>query len=133
MPTPSRNGLYEATIRRMVKQSLEQQEKAFAEEHGADTEAQLLEYLQENAKRLGHSPEKKEIVGWQMIQMRFGSWEAALERAGLPRPERSANITGFARIQEEIARQKQCYREKKTMKKLRHEARIKSQQEKRKT
>lgn len=132
METPNRWKLYEATIRRMVEQSLEHQEEEFARAHEDDTDMQLLAYLRESAWKLQHSPGENEIVGWQLIRTRFGSWESALRKAGLPEPQMQDEFTGYARVQEEIERQKVLYREKKAAKKLRHQQRIQAQQEKRK-
>ena len=45
MPTPSRNAIYDATIRRMTACALEEAENRFAVEHAQDTEQQLADYL----------------------------------------------------------------------------------------
>lgn len=43
MPTPSRNAIYDATIRRMTVSALEETENRFAGEHAGDTEQQLAD------------------------------------------------------------------------------------------
>lgn len=53
MPTPSRNEIYEAVLRKMVNQSLEEQEDAFQLSHGSDSEDALLQYLRSSAEELG--------------------------------------------------------------------------------
>ena len=42
-----RHNIYEATIRRMVTQSLEAQEQQFRQTHEQDTDAQLLELIRD--------------------------------------------------------------------------------------
>ena len=70
MPTPSRNDIYEAVIRKMVSQALEEQEESFEEIHGKDTDEALILYLQDCARELGYSPGiKRSLVG--------GSWNSA--------------------------------------------------------
>ena len=87
MPTPSRNAIYDATIRRMTACALEEAENRFAVGHAQDTEQQLADYLRKYADELGHTPWPREIPGGVTIQTRFGSWEAAVAEAGLPFPE----------------------------------------------
>jgi len=74
MGYPGRHNIYEATIRRMVLQALEQQERMFREEHESDTDTELLMYLRACAIRLHHSPWPGEIVGGSYIEERFESW-----------------------------------------------------------
>ena len=81
MPTPSRNAIYDATIRRMTACALEEAENRFAVEHAQDTEQQLADYLRKYADELGHTPWPREIPGGVTIQTRFGSWEAAVAEA----------------------------------------------------
>lgn len=45
MPTPSRNDIYEAVIRKMVTQALEEQETIFEQNHGQDTDAVLNHWI----------------------------------------------------------------------------------------
>ncbi|MBP3478015.1 MAG: hypothetical protein J6K03_00845 [Oscillospiraceae bacterium] len=113
-----RNNIYEATIKRMVTQALEKQEQEFLEAHSSDTDEQLLAYLRQNTIQLGHTPWPREIVGGSYIEQRFGTWKNALFRARLPRPSIPDNLSNFARIQEERARQEVIYRQKKAEKKL---------------
>lgn len=123
MAYAGRNNIYEATIKRMVTQALEKQEQEFVEAHGSDTDEQLLTYLRQNAAHLGHTPWPREIIGGSFIEQRFGTWKNALCRARLPRPSIPDNLSDFARIQEERARQEVIYRQKKAEKKLRAQQR----------
>ena len=134
MAYPGRQNIYEATIRRMVQEALEQQEKAFRQQHEADTDEQLLAYLRAWAIRLQHTPWPGELVGGSFIQERFGSWNRVLVLAKLPPPRTPNQSRAFRRVQEETEKQKQLYTQRKAEKKalanqrrLRQEAKKKQQ------
>ena len=116
----------------MVAQALEAQEQDFQNAHAADTDEQLLTYLCQCAARLGHSPWPREMIGGGFIEQRFGSWKNALLKAKLSRPNIPDNLSGFARIQEERAKQEILYRQKKDVKKLRAQQRQTQQAKKKK-
>ena len=128
MPRPSRNEIYEAVIRKMVLQALEEQELLFTREHAADSEEHLLNYIREQAEILRYTPRYKEITGWKLITERFGSWDAAVKNAGLQAPV-ACPVEKLPRIREEVRKQKELYRQKKAEKKLLSEQR-RLQQEK---
>lgn len=132
MPIPSRNAIYDAAIRRMTAQALEEAEAYFAREHDRDTREQLADYLRKCAFELGHTPWPGEIPGGTVIQARFGSWKQALETAGLPDPEHPNRPEKFRRVREETQRQRVVYRQKKAQKQQRAKERIKAQEDKRK-
>ena len=117
MGYPGRHNIYEATIRRMVTEALEQQEQEFRQEHQEDTDAQLLAYLQACAKQLHHSPWPDEIVGGSFLQERFGSWSRALFLAGLPGPRTPKQNKTNVRFQTEVEKQKEIYRQRKAVRK----------------
>ena len=131
MPHPERTHIYETAINRMVNQALEDQEQEFIRNRSGDSEEQLLSYLQFCANLLGHTPWPREIIGGRMIEERFGSWDAALKKAKLPRPTTPDKPSCFARYYQERERQKQVYREKKAAKKHRFQQRMWEQKEKR--
>ena len=131
MPTPSRNAIYDATIRRMTAWALEEAENRFAREHTQDTEQQLADYLRKYADELGHTPWPREIPGGVTIQTRFGSWELAVAEAGLPFPKHPNQPDKFWRVREETQRQRVLYRQKKAEKRERAKERMKAQEEKR--
>ena len=118
MAYPGRYNIYEATIRRMVQEALEQQEQDFRQQHADDTDEQLLAYLRTWAIRLQHTPWPGEIVGGKLIQERFGSWHRALAMAKLPEPITVNQMKSFGRIKEETERQKEFYRQRKAEKKV---------------
>ena len=130
MPHPGRNNIYDAAIRRMVNEAIETQEQAFTVSRGSDSDEQLLSYLRFCTGVLGHTPWPREIVGGSLIEDRFGSWENALIKAKLPKPETLDKLSAFVRYQEEVERQKVVYRQKKAAKKLRAKQRERIQKEK---
>lgn len=130
MPHPGRSHIYQTAINRMVNQALEAQEQEFIRNRGGDSDAQLLAYLRFCAQLLEHIPWPREIVGGSLMEERFGSWEAALTKAGLPGPTTPDKITEFARYREEVERQKQVCRDKKAAKKQRAQQRMLEQKEK---
>ena len=117
MAYPGRQNIYEATIRRMVQEALEQQEADFRQQHAEDSDEQLIAYLRAWAIRKQHTPWPGEIVGGAFIEERFGSWNRVLALTRLPVPRTANQSASFARIKEETERQKELYRRKKTEKK----------------
>ena len=101
MPRPTRNEIYESVIRKMVLQSLDEQELEFTRDHAFDTDEQLLDYIREYATVFHYAPRYKEIIGWKLITERFGSWGAAIEKAGLHLSS-SCPVERLPRIQEEV-------------------------------
>ena len=131
MPRPSRNEIYESVIRKMVMQALEEQELQFTRDHAFDSDEQLLDYIREYAFVFHYAPRYKEIIGWKLICERFGSWGAAIEKAGLHLSS-SCSVEKLPRIQEEVRKQKELYRQKKAEKKLLSEQRRIQQEAKKK-
>ena len=132
MAYPGRQNIYEATIRRMVQQALEDQEQEFREQHEKNTDQELLMYLRSCAIRLHHTPWPGEIVGGRLILERIGSWERAVMLAKLPAPRGQNQQKNFARVQEETERQKEIYRKRKAEKKMLAQQRIAQQGAKKK-
>ena len=52
-------------------------------DHAFDSDEQLLDYIREQAYVFHYAPRYKEIIGCKLITERFGSWGAAIEKAGL--------------------------------------------------
>lgn len=88
-----------------VKESLEKQERQFAEDHKHDSNEQLLTYLREFTAKLGHTPNPSEIIGGQYIFHRFGDWDTAVDAAGLRRPGKKAQLSNRMIYKEEYKRQ----------------------------
>ena len=132
MAYPGRHNIYEAAIRRMVQQALEEQERSFREQHQKDTDQQLLLDLRESAMKLHHTPWPGEITGGGLIRERFGSWDRAVLLARLPAPRGLNQPKNFLRVLEETERQKEIYRRKKAEKKILAQQRIAQQGAKKK-
>jgi hypothetical protein len=58
-------------------------EAEFAREHKRDTDDELIQYIRDTAKKLGHVPSKHEVRGYALIKSRLGPWPRVLEIAGL--------------------------------------------------
>ena len=132
MAYPGRQNIYEATIRRMVQQALEDQEQEFRKQHEKKTDQELLMYLRSCAIRLHHTPWPGEILGGRLILERMGSWERVVMLARLPAPRGQNQQKDFTRVQEETERQKEIYRKRKAEKKILAQQRIARQGAKKK-
>ena len=117
MTKPNRNQIYDAVIRRMVSESLMEKEETFSREHEFDPNEKLLSYLRQMAAQLEHTPWPKEIIGWQLITKRFGSWQEAVIQAGLPMMNTPNSPTKFLLYRNEVERQKIIYRNNRAEKK----------------
>ena len=62
---------------------------AWGQEHEADTDEQLLDYIRRCAGSLpkGQALRKEQVLGGYYIEKRFHRWAVALSLAGLPLPE----------------------------------------------
>ena len=132
MGYPGRHNIYEATIRRMVTQTLEAQELQFRQDHARDTDAQLLGLVRDWVSDHGYTPWPLEIQGGSYMAERFGSWEALIELAGMEPPTHPNRPQSFQRFREETDRQKAIYRMKKAEKKQLAQKRLAQQAAKRK-
>ena len=130
---PDRKHIYEAVIKRMVTESLTEKEKQFAVEDAEDTDGQLIAYLHKCTMEPHHSPHPKEIIGWQYILERFGTWEDALRRARIPRPFTPNTLSKFQLVVDEIELQQEMYRKKKAEKKQLSNQRRQQQEKKMKS
>lgn len=87
MKSKQNHSWYEKKLDQRVRISLQKKEDRFAQEHKADTDEQLLDYLHRFAKELGHTPNACEIIGGRLIEKRFGDWNRAVLLAGLRWPQ----------------------------------------------
>ena len=116
----------------MGTEALNEKEACFAAEHSSDTDAQLVTYLRQCAAGLGYTPHAKEIVGWQYLIERFGTWEQAIRTARLPLPTTPNTPSRFQLVLNEYAHQQTLYRQRKAEKKQKHQQRLDRQAVKRK-
>lgn len=131
MGYPGRQNIYEAIIRRMVTQAMAEQELQFRQEHESDTDVTLLSMLHEWAKENGRTPWPEEWTGGSYLAERFGTWERAVELAGLSAPIHPRRWQSFDRIRKETEHQKALYRVKKAEKKRLAQKRLAQQAAKR--
>lgn len=130
MGYPGRQNIYNAVIRKLVSQALEQQEQDFREQHSGDTDEALIVYLRQCAAQLGHTPWSGEIVGSTLMEERFGSWEKALYAARLQPPRTAPKPNTFLRVREETSRQQELYRQRKAEQKQYRQERRTSKEKK---
>lgn len=69
------------------KSELLAKENSWVEAHINDTDEELLDYVRQCAKQLGHTPYRSEVVGSNYIKERFGGWYEVLSLAKLPIPK----------------------------------------------
>ncbi len=66
--------------------AMQNHDRDFRQQHGGDSDEDILEYLRGWAVRLKHTPNQCEVQGGGYIRERFGGWDKAVKRAGLPEP-----------------------------------------------
>ena len=79
-----------AQKRKAEKKALQMEvDMAWGQEHEADTDEQLLDYIRRCAGSLpkGQALRKEQVLGGYYIEKRFHRWAVALSLAGLPLPE----------------------------------------------
>lgn len=61
--------------------------KQFSVSHINDTDEELLEYIRQQTRLMGRTPNANEIIGGNFIARRFGGWRNAVIAAGLAYPK----------------------------------------------
>ena len=117
----------------MVLEALEAQEQQFRLSHQRDTDEELLLLLRQWAARHHHTPWPGEFTGGSYFLERFGSWDWAIELAGLAPPTGPNTLQNFPRYLAETERQKELYRLKKSEKKQLARVRLSEQAAKRRS
>ena len=78
----------EAALRKVLTHrtlvSLSKQNVAFVLEHQNDTWQELSQYLARCQAALGHAPARTEVIGGDLIELRFRGWANALCASGVP-------------------------------------------------
>lgn len=124
-----RNNIYDAVIRRMVKEALEEKNHSFEQAHSMDTNEELLAYVRSEAQRLGHTPYPKEIIGGEWIETRFDSWAQVIALAALKPISTPNTPSKFQLIVDEYELQRQNYRVKKAERRKKSQERVQRQQQ----
>ena len=63
--------------------------------HQADSKQQLADYLRQCRAELGHIPGRTEVIGGDLIELRFRGWATALCASGLVRLELDSGATVY--------------------------------------
>lgn len=127
-----RNDWYEKKLDQRVRTSLLKKDDRFAQEHKNDTNDQLLAYLCDFAKELGHTPNVCEIIGGKFIENRFGDWNRAVLLAGLSWPRKAPPMQSRLIYKQEKVRQSRLFTQARSgSKKEREAARQKKAEEER--
>lgn len=107
---------------RRTEAVLDARNKAFPKEHSKDTDAQLLQYLCNCAKQIGHSPDICEVIGGFYIARRFGGWQKAIFWAGLPKPAPAPKWSRRWIVLQERKRQRELFLEERKRARLQKQA-----------
>lgn len=74
--------LHEKKMNESVRMAVSQQNIEFILAHQHDSAEELSSYLRKCKEELGHVPAQSEIIGGDLLALRFGSWEKALSDSG---------------------------------------------------
>ena len=76
--------LHERKMNEAARLEISRRNIEFILEHQKDSAAELAKYLRRCQAELGHVPAQSEILGGDLLALRFGSWVNALEYSGFP-------------------------------------------------
>ena len=107
---------YKALIHKRTKTALKAREEAFIREHETDSDEELLRVIVKRAQELHHPPRAVEVLGASLICRRFGSWTAAMQRAGYDYAVGPKEFTHSKLYRDEYVRQQELYRKEKAEK-----------------
>ena len=74
--------LHEKKMNESVRVAVSRQNIEFILAHQHDSTEMLSRYLRNCKSELGHVPAQSEVLGGELLTLRFGSWGKALESAG---------------------------------------------------
>ena len=114
--------LHDKRMNESVRVAISRKNIEFILAHQHDSREELARYLRQCKKELGHIPAQSEVIGGDLLALRFGSWATALNYSGYvdyKGPALSAlPLERTAIYQEEYERQsKQHVKQKKARKK----------------
>lgn len=78
--------LHEKKMNESVRMAVSRQNIEFILAHQHDSAEELSSYLHKCKEGLGHVPVQAEVLGGELLTLRFGSWVKALEESGLQDP-----------------------------------------------
>lgn len=114
---------FDRNVAKRTEAALAECDAAFAEEHAETPLIDLARYLTRMAELMRHTPVPCEVDGGAFIEQRFGSWEAALEMAGLPPVRKVLQLKETARYRAEKKIQEPLFFEESERKKKEKRAR----------
>lgn len=74
--------LHEKKMNESVRMAVSRQNIEFILAHQHDSREELARYLRQCKKELGHVPAQSEVIGGDLLALRFGSWATALNYSG---------------------------------------------------
>ena len=74
--------LHEKIITERTRLAVSQKNIEFILAHQHDSREELSRYLRQCKQELGHVPAQSEIIGGDLLALRFGSWATALNYSG---------------------------------------------------
>ena len=74
--------LHEKKMNESVRMAVSRQNIEFIFAHQHDSREELARYLRQCKKELGHVPAQSEVIGGDLLALRFGSWATALNYSG---------------------------------------------------
>ena len=74
--------LHEKKMNESVRMAVSRQNIEFILAHQHDSREELARYLRQCKKELGHIPAQSEVIGGDLLALRFGSWATALNYSG---------------------------------------------------
>ena len=73
----------ENKVRARVQTRLDESNEAFLQEHGADTDEELIGFVRDQASALGRMPHPLELPGGLYLHKRLGDWDKLAQDLGL--------------------------------------------------
>ena len=74
--------LHERTMMERTRLAITGKNIEFILAHQHDSREELSSYLRQCKQELGHVPAQSEVIGGDLLALRFGSWEKALNDSG---------------------------------------------------
>ena len=74
--------LHEKKMNESVRMAVSRQNIEFILAHQHDSREELARYLRQCKEELGHVPAQSEVIGGDLLALRFGSWATALNYSG---------------------------------------------------
>ena len=74
--------LHDKRMNESVRVAISRKNIEFILAHQHDSREELARYLRQCKKELGHVPAQSEVIGGDLLALRFGSWATALNYSG---------------------------------------------------